>query len=209
MAIVRPLGLVPQSLIQQGLSRVHADDEQRRFHAVVSGGVSDIRHIRAALALDRPYLSLPPFRREAVYLICVVAAGVDAGAHDVQHRPVFFLEAAQQKIVEVLPYLLFQHIAVYLLVADAPALLADAPTDHLYLEAVILHVHTGCQNQHSLRHVRIVQLPPVQQRGILHLLALLLPRFAQLRVHPDFHALRVSLIELFLCHKEFLHDLFP
>ena len=209
MAIVRPLGLVPQSLIQQCLSRVHADDEQRRFHAVVGGGVSDIRHIRAALALDRPYLSLPPFRREAVYLICVVAAGVDAGAHDVQHRPVFLLEAPQQEIVEVLPYLLFQHIAVYLLVADAPALLANAPADHLYLKAVVLHVHTGCQHQHSLRHVCVVQLPPVQQCGILHLLALLLPRFAQLRVHPDFHALRVSLIELFLCHKEFLHDLFP
>ena len=200
---------MPQSLIQQGLSRVHADDEQRRFHAVVGGGISDIRHVRTALALDRPYLSLPPFRREAVYLICVVTAGVDAGAHDVQRRPVFFLEAPQQEIVEVLPYLLFQHIAVYLLIADTPALLANAPADHLHLEAVVLHVYTGCQHQHSLRYVCVVQLPPVQQRGILHLLALFLPRFAQLRVYPDFHALRVSLIELFLCHKELLHDLFP
>ena len=209
MTVVRPLGLVPQPLIQQGLSRVHADDEQRRFHTVVGGGISDIWHVRTALALDRPYFPLPPFRREAVYLIGVVPAGVDAGAHDVQHRPVFFLEAPQQEIVEVLPYLLFQHIAVYLLVADAPALLANAPADHLHLEAVVLHVHTGCQHQHSLRHVCIVQLPPVQQRGILHLLALLLPRFAQLRVHPDFHALRVSLIKLLLGNKEFLHDLFP
>ena len=81
--------------------------------------------------------------------------------------PSFFLNPPQQEIVEVLPYLLFQHIAVYLLVADAPALLADAPADHLHLEAVVLHVHTGCQHQHSLRHVCVVQLSPVQQRGIL------------------------------------------
>ena len=126
-----------------------------------------------------------------------------------QRRSVLFLETGKQKSVQVLPYLFFEHIAVNLLIPYAPALLSDTPADHFHLKPVVLDIHARCQHQHPVRHIRIVNLSAVQQHSVLHLLAPLLPGLAQLRVHPNFHALRVSLVKLFFCHKELLDDLFP
>ena len=95
------------------------------------------------------------------------------------------------------------------MVSDSPAFLANAPTHDLNLKAVILHIHTGGKHKHFFGHHRVVNLAAVEQFGVLHLFAPLLPSFTQFGIYPNLHALRVSLVKLFFRHYEFLHDLFP
>ena len=197
VAVVRPLPLrrlVLEALIHQRLARVYAQNEQRRLHAVVRGRVADVRHLLAALALDGEDAPLVALLGEAVDLIGVVAAAVDAGAQDGELRPVLLAERRRQEGVQIAPHLFLEHIAVYLLVADAP---------------VVLNVHASRQHQHILRHLSVVYLAAVHQFGVFQPLARLLPGLAQLRVHPGFHLLRVALVQHLLGKQELFHDLLP
>ena len=209
MAVVRPRHLHLQPLVQNALAGVNANREQRRFHAVVLRWVFQVGHIRTAAAFNGKYAPVPSVLAEPQHLIGEVSAAVHAGRYDLHRRAVRLVPRSVQKLVKVFPHRILQKVPVNLLVAYAPAFLSGSPAHDLHFKAVILRIYSGSQHYHIVRHIRLVGFAPPVQVCFLHGFALLCPRLAQLCVHPCFHQLRVSCVQLFLCLQKLFNYFLP
>ena len=208
VAVVRPPLGDAQALVDKILPGVNANGEQRRLDPVIRGRVADVWHALSALALDGEHIAVELVHGEAVDLVGPVAA-VDARGGNIKRRSILLVKRRQQKSVQIFPHGIFHCVPDDFLIADAPALFADAPAHDFHLETVRLHVHACRQHQHIVRHLRAVQLPPCDKCALVHPIARLFPRLAQLRVDPRFHLLRVPLAQKLGSKLVFLHDFMP
>jgi hypothetical protein len=107
-------------------------------------------------------------------------------------RPSAFDQVRARNSSSAIPRRRRRRVAGDDLVRDAPALLADAPADDLGLEAVVLHVDAGGEQQHAVGQLGLVRLAVLLERLDGDALRLLGPRLAEAQVDELLQAALVA-----------------
>ena len=192
------------AVVDPVLGGVGADEPQ--LGALLVGGAApgdvDLRrplgeHRAAgpARALHRDDVSPAAQAGELVDLVGVVAAGVDGGGADGHLDAADVPVAGLELVVEQRPGALVGGVAHDHLMVDHPAFQPFAPAEHQQLQAVVLGVDGGGEDQRAARHAaqRVVLGAGFQLAGLGHLLGGV-PQPGQTGVVEHLHGFEVALV---------------
>ena len=115
-----------------------------------------------------------------------MTAGINANRFNAPRISLLVDKFRQKMIGKLIPNIEQSGRAVNDVMIDRPGFVVDSPSDNLDLDAIVLHVDAGGQNENAVRNFRFVYVAFESKIGKFNLLALLFPKFREPRIDENF-----------------------